>query len=304
MQSALGIDAGTTGTRWKLVDRSGAEIGRGEAEPLSGLIIEAGNQHVALDAAARLCQAVIRHGRPALAVAGVTGLSTGSPAADLLQSALAAGLDVPSAAIRVVDDMHICYRGAFAPGEGIVVYAGTGSIAYHLSSDLRVMRAGGHGYLIDDAGGGFWIGREALKHLLRARDAGGDRSHSILASEIAARIGGDSWAETRAFIYGGGRAAVASLVPAIAGAADAGDGAALAILESAGRELARLASVLIDRLGERPIALTGGVARAGPILHRSFRAELPSHLDIRHHTLPPVDAAAGLALELMCEPER
>ena len=278
LTSILGIDAGTTATRWLLLDRSRSTVAAGEVPALSGLLlVEPETTSKAHAIVATLCQAVRPHGRPAAVVAGVTGLS------------------VSSDAVTVVDDMHICYRGAFAPGEGIVVYAGTGSIAYHIALDGSVLRAGGHGYLIDDAGGGFWIGREALSRILRARDAGDPPSPLARALEPAI---GAAWDRTRTFIYGGGRAAVAALVPMIVSAADSGDGEAASILDRAGAELARLATLLLDRLGERPVALAGGVAA-----HKRVRASvlqaLPASVRVTHHRLPPVDAAARLALELL-----
>ncbi len=296
LTSILGIDAGTTATRWLLLDRSRSTVAAGEVPALSGLLlVEPETTSKAHAIVATLCQAVRPHGRPAAVVAGVTGLSAGSPVAGMLGAALASGLSVSSDAVTVVDDMHICYRGAFAPGEGIVVYAGTGSIAYHIALDGSVLRAGGHGYLIDDAGGGFWIGREALSRILRARDAGDPPSPLARALEPAI---GAAWDRTRTFIYGGGRAAVAALVPMIVSAADSGDGEAASILDRAGAELARLATLLLDRLGERPVALAGGVA-AHERVRASVLQALPASVRVTHHRLPPVDAAARLALELL-----
>jgi N-acetylglucosamine kinase-like BadF-type ATPase len=295
LAAALGIDAGTSATRWRLVDAGGATVAEGEVRPLSGImLVDKASEADALAAVAALAEAVAAKGSPGAIVAGVTGLSAESAAAGRLGETLAGAIGLARERVRVVDDMHVCYRGLFRPGEGILVYAGTGSIAYHLTAAGEVVRAGGHGYLIDDAGGGFWIGRQGLKRILRERD-------ECLPPSTLARFAeptiGRSWEEGRGFIYGGGRGAVASLAPLVAEAAKAGDAAAARILEEAGAELARLARVLIGRLGSLPVALAGGAARLGPLLWDGFQAGLPQAIRAEPHERPPVEAAARLALE-------
>jgi predicted NBD/HSP70 family sugar kinase len=78
------------------------------------------------------------------------------------------------------------------------------------------------------------------------------------------------------------------------------DAAALRLLQEAGRELARLAIILVRRLGPRPIALAGGVWSLHPAIEQAFRAELDPGLSVRvrecrgHHAAARV-AAARLA---------
>jgi glucosamine kinase len=292
----LGLDGGGTGARWRLANADGRILGEGALGPLTGHIFDAATRSAAQEAITALLAAVQAAGKPARICAGITGLSTGSETAELMATWLAGAFRLPPNAVQVVDDMRIAYRAAFQPGEGILVYAGTGSVAIHLAEDGTTVRAGGHGYLIDDAGGGYWIGRQALAALMRAEDEG--RDPGALGQEIGASVGGLEWEQVRRYVYGGGRAAVAALVPAVAKAAARDDSVANAILSSAGEELGRLARVLLTRLGrDQPVALAGGATRASPLIFSHFRTSLPRDAVLRQVTQPPVEVAARLAAE-------
>src|SRR5690606_27623217 len=196
-------------------------------------------------------------------------------------------------------DVVTAYLAAFEPGQGVLVYAGTGSVALHMTRNGTITRAGGHGYLVDDAGGGYWIGREALKRVLRRADASGSPPAGNLATAVYRELGGSDWPTLRATIYGGGRSRLASLTPLVAHAADRGDPDALAVLDAAGNELARLANVVTGRLGQLlPIALAGGVAACGRPLLGALRAALPITVDFSVAAMRPVEAAARLASRL------
>ena len=138
-----------------------------------------------------------------------------------------------------------------------------GSFAARLGADGRLLRAGGRGGLIDDAGSGPWIAREALKAVWRAEDvAPGAWRGSPLARALFERIGGSDWDATRAWVYGGARARgeLGTLAVAVADAA-AQDPDARRLLERAGAELARLVNVYENPAVTRYVHLTdGGIA--------------------------------------------
>lgn len=293
MSLALGIDSGASSTRWRLEGADGRLVAEGRGAPITGHLFTPESQSAASAAIAGIAADIAPHGEADFVAAGVTGLSVDSEPAQLLQLAFAEAFDVPAARVAVLDDMRIAYLGAFAPDDGILVYAGTGSIAYHLDAEYRIERAGGHGFLIDDAGGGFWIGRQALRALMRRRDE--HREATPLDRALMAAMGGGDWPIIRAFVYGGGRQAVASLARVIGDAAGRGDGEAAALLTLAGGELGRLGQALIDRVGLLPIALAGGVARGAPHLLEGLRRELGSGVSVRLHAAEPVMTAAALA---------
>jgi len=281
----LGLDAGGSATRWALSDQAGTILAAGEAAPITGHLYS-DTERTQMREAALAIHAALPH-LPTAAIAGITGISSTSPAATEAAAILAAALGMPPEAVKIEDDIWIACHAAFPPGAGHVVYAGTGAIGAHLKSDGTVLRVGGRGMLIDDAGSAFWIGREALAHIWRARDT--DPAHaSPLATALDEAIGAPTWDAHRAYVYGGGRNAVAQLARAVA---TANDPAAREILTRAGTELARLATALITLAGEKPIALLGRAADLHPAIEAGFRAAVP-HL---HMSLAQPDAAAAAA---------
>src|SRR5678816_1177268 len=73
----------------------------------------------------------------------------------------------------VVNDALVALVAGAGEQAGVVVVAGTGSIAYGHDAEGRAARAGGWGYLLGDEGGGFWIGRAALAAVVRQHDGRG-----------------------------------------------------------------------------------------------------------------------------------
>jgi len=304
---ALGIDAGGSSTRWLLVDEAGEPVGAGKVGPVSAIDLPqdpspapvGGSDNAALAALEELAIAVLKVGSPSFVVAGVTGLDTLSPEAVRLEGFLAGTLAVPVQSVRVLGDVATAYLASFAPGMGVLVYGGTGSVAVHLATDGSLLRAGGHGYLIDDAGGGFWIGREALRRVLRAADESGGPAGGPLAAAVYADLGGSDWPTIRRAVYGGGRSRVAALTPVVALAARRGDQDALAVLAGAGSELARLVGIVCGRLGQvLPVVVAGGVAMCGAPLVKALAAGLPAGATVTVATTSPVEAAAAVARQL------
>ncbi|MES2018192.1 MAG: BadF/BadG/BcrA/BcrD ATPase family protein [Pseudomonadota bacterium] len=293
MTLGLGIDAGGTRTRWALASADGQLLAEGEVGGLSALQMssEAGRRSVHANFA-ELAKAVLRHGQPLRIHAGLTGF--GGDGAQL-QRWLAELLAVPLDAVALCNDFEIAYLGSFAPGQGYLVYAGTGSIGAFIDTAGQFHRAGGRGVTLDDGGGGFWIAREALRHIWRNEDEQpGCWRASPMAQTVFAQIGGDDWALSRQFIYGQERGAVGMLALAVAASADA-DPVAASILGDAGRELARLALALCARYGERPIVLAGRAAELHPMIYTAMRAALPDALSLTQTASRAHHAAARIA---------
>jgi len=299
MTIGLGIDGGGTATRWKLADADGQTIASGTAAPLSGHLFSTSAEERARQIIDDIAQTVSQAGKPIGVVAGITGLTREAPAESAMRSMLASALGVSEQRVFVAEDMWIAYLAHFALGEGILVYSGTGSIGYYLTEAKTVIRVGGLGNLIDDGGSGFWIAREALKVVLRAEEeAPGSGWSTPLGEALAKAIGGTSWNNVRTFVYGGDRGRIGTLGRAVADAAVAGDVQALAILEAAGRELARLANSLIKQLGPRPVALMGGASRMHPAILNSFRENLIPPSEVVVTEVDPALTAARLAATL------
>lgn len=297
----LGIDAGGTQTRWALAGRGGALVAEGVVAGLSALQLATPHGREALRATfAELAQAVLAHGRPQAVQAGLTGFGGEG---DVLAGWLVELLGVAREAIVLASDIEMAYRASFAPGEGYLVYAGTGSIGAFIDADGQFQRAGGRGVVLDDGGGGFWIAREAMRHIWRAEDEQpGIWQTSPMAQAVFAQIGGADWAISRQFIYQSERGAVGKLALAVAKSADQ-DPAARAILDEAGRELARLANALVRRYGPRPVAVAGRAATLHPSIMDSMRAALPATIALSTTSQQAHHAAARLAVESISHKE-
>lgn len=72
-------------------------------------------------------------------------------------------------ALVYMNDVELAYRGAFPGGDGVLVLAGTGSMAMGLGPQ-GLVRAGGWGDVFGDEGSAFWIGRLGLQLASQMRD--------------------------------------------------------------------------------------------------------------------------------------
>jgi glucosamine kinase len=289
----LGIDAGGTRTRWALAGADGAIVAEGEVAGLSALQMASSEGRDSVRASfALMAQQVRLHGQPARIRAGLTGFGgDGEP----LQQLLGGLFGLAPGAVTLSNDIEIAYLDSFAPGEGYLVYAGTGSIGAFIDSAGQFHRAGGRGVILDDGGGGYSIARAALRHIWRGEDeAPGRWRASPMAQAVFAQIGGDDWALSRHIIYSQERGALGKLALAVAASADS-DPVAAAILAEAGRELARLAWALCARFGPRPVALAGRAAGLHPSIHAAMRTALPDAISLRQSGGSAHHAAARIA---------
>lgn len=289
----LGIDAGGTQTRWALARPDGALVAEGVVDGLSALQMATPEGRLSLRGnLAALSRAVLASGRPGRVRAGLSGF--GGDGA-VLGAWLAELLAVEVGAVSLCNDIEIAYLDSFAPGQGYLVYAGTGSIAAWIAADGQFQRAGGRGVLLDDGGGGYWIAREALRAIWRNEDERpGSWAASPMAAAVFARIGGSDWAASRQFMYGQERGQIGLLALAVAATAEI-DPAALAILRRAGEELARLALAMLERYGARPVVLAGRASSLHPVILTTLRAALPPGVELRQKVVQAHQAAARIA---------
>ena len=291
----LGIDAGGSSSRWLFLTGDGTVLAQGQTGPLTGHIF--GEDDAQLARFIGVLEAAKAVRPPDALVAGIAGLHPGTVAVKLLARAVRDVLGLTPERTVLANDMHVAFASAFGPGEGVLVYAGTGSVAYHETLMGEVVRAGGYGYLVDDAGAGYWLGQQGLKALFRQVDAAGKPSKTPLAERLYARLGSRNWSQIMPVVYSGGREFVASLAPAVAEAEHMGDETAKRILEVAGAELARLVRDVQGRLGAPlPVAFAGGITHLSEVVREGLEAHL--NTPVRVVNDEPVEAAAQLALTL------
>ncbi|GGR92280.1 BadF/BadG/BcrA/BcrD ATPase family protein [Deinococcus sedimenti] len=283
----LGLDLGGSRSKWHLL-RGETTLAHGFAPPLTAALLGTPGGQASLAALTGALPA-----RPDWVHAGLPGFGPGRPDAADLHARLAAALGLHPERVRLESDLVLAYRAHFRPGEGVLVYAGTGSLACHLAADGTLLRAGGHGYHIDDDGAGYALGRAALRWVTGQLDQGRD-PQGPLAEEVRGVAGGLDWDTLRHLAYHApGAAAVATLAPAVGRAADRGDAAAQAMLRDAAHALAALARTVQARLpAPRPTVVSGGALRVSARFESALALALPGmSVAFRDHAV----AAARLA---------
>ncbi len=173
------------------------------------------------------------------------------------------------ATVEVRDDAYIALRAAVPEGDGTVVIAGTGAIAYAEKNGMG-FRSGGYGYLFGDAGSGFGIGAAAIDRLLRAYD--GRAPRDTFSEELEAALEVRSLNETLQKVYAAPAPAraLAALAPIVIESAGRGDRSASKIVQQAAAELNSLVKGAISAAGltgsNAPIAFSGGLLSASSLL--------------------------------------
>lgn len=297
----LALDGGQTATKAAVAHVDGRIVARAGVAPWDGMNSEAGRRRcrrALMEALERLLPAIPGRARCAAACLGVTSGNVGVAHVEawLRQR-------VEPERLVIVPDTVTNLRGADPSGApGVVVIAGGGSIAWGHDGRGHAASAGGHGYLLDDEGSGYEIGRQAIIAALKSSH--GRRPPTVLAEAVLRHFGAPDVTAVRHLMYAGDfeRSRVAGLAPAVAAAADSGDGAARSIVIAAARGLAEMAAAVIRRLGlvGAPVYPTGGVFRAGPILLEPFAAalaELAPDARVVAPVLSPLGGALVIALE-------
>ncbi|MFI8823209.1 N-acetylglucosamine kinase [Streptomyces sp. NPDC053431] len=264
----VGIDAGGTRTRVRLADAAtGRTVGEGAGGPGNALSVPERALVRHLTEALRGARA---HEAPVAAVvAGFAGGGPGGGREKALASLRAALAEVGAspARVEVLGDAEVAFAaGPGTPADGLVLIAGTGATGARVERRRTVRAVDGDGWLLGDAGSGFWLGREALRAVLCALDGRGPAT--ALAGPVEALCGGLGKERVVRYAYGAPPVRLADLSPLVVAAAGAGDEVAAGLLDRAAAELASTVRALSPRPGE-PLVVTGGLlAPDGPLLSR------------------------------------
>ena len=297
----LGIDCGGSHTAVVVGNQGGHVLARAEGP---GSAMRPGG-------AERSAAVILEVARRAAAQAGVS-----LPAAAALigaagagrapeQDALAAAVKTAGAAERVAvrGDVEIALAAAFGNGPGVLMNAGTGSIAFARVGDGRLFRAGGHGWQLGDEGGGYWLGRRALAAAARAQDGLGESS--TLLERLLVALGLQTFDDLIRWASTATPAQVAALAPHVLNAAREGEIVAQRIVEEAAGALSQLVQALGRRFkgnDDFRIATAGGLLRPGSPLLAAFRTRVAAEIPRARFTEVggSVDAPVG-ALRMAAE---
>lgn len=270
----LGVDGGQSSTEAVVGDSSGRVLGSGTAGPCNHIsgpeAIErfetamTGAVRAACDAAAVSFDETTFH-------SVCLGLSGGpEDKAEHIRRVLRADR------FKITHDAETALWGALDGAPGIVVIAGTGSIAYGRNAEDRSARAGGWGYLFGDEGGAWDVARRAVRATLAMQEGWGEATSllRVLLEETASNSADEMMHRFYTPAYP--RPRVASLARVVDAEAQAGDEVAQRILRLAGEELARYAeavrSVLFSKTACATVSYIGGVFESALLRERFIEA--------------------------------
>jgi len=296
----LGVDCGGSHTAVVVGNSAGHVLARAEGP---GSAMRPGG-------AERSAAVILEVARRAATQAGVTLpavaalIGAAGAGRTLEQEALATAVKNAGAAERVAvrGDVEIALAAAFGNGPGVLVNAGTGSIAYARTAG-RLFRAGGHGWQLGDEGGGYWLGRRALSAAARAQDGVGESS--TLLERLLVALGLQTFDDLIRWTATATPAQVAALAPHVLNAAREGEMVAQRILQDAAGELSLLVQALSRHFSgteDLRIATAGGLLRPGSPLLAALRTRLGADVPRARFTevSGSVDAPVG-ALRLAAE---
>jgi N-acetylglucosamine kinase-like BadF-type ATPase len=202
---------------------------------------------------------------------GITGVTQDGS----IEREIEASFKCPS---TVVSDIELAYRANFEVGEGILLYAGTGSVAYAIDENSEAHKIGGWGYLLGDEGAGYWIGKEAIRLSLFEIEKKSTIKDGSLLDQILKKMQASDWNGIKTFVYSNERAEIAALSKIVDQAAETGDPEAISVLKKAASHLGELVNrtdgVLVRK--SLPVKFTGGIS-GSKILY----AELEKFLRMR-----------------------
>ncbi len=289
MRTAVGVDAGGTSTT-AIASRDGVAGKPSSAEPANA---SSRGVAAAAEAIARAIDGALGGDHPAAIFVGAAGAGH-----DDVATALTAALAMRYASVKIVvrDDALIALRSGVRQGDGIVLIAGTGSIAY-AEIDGKAHRSGGYGYLLGDEGSGFAIGNAAARLFARALD---DRApRDLLVEAVGAHLGVSSARGLADRIYRGGNpvAELAGLAPIVLDHAARGERSAAKIVQSAALELGDLLKAITRKSGsaerELPIVFAGGLLRTNSLLTFLLETRISNELPSMHVVKGSPDPCAG-----------
>jgi N-acetylglucosamine kinase len=256
----LGFDGGGTKTECTLMDATGKLLAQGLGGPSNPVRAGFEKAFVALDEAANAALSAAQV--DARQVHGVCAGLAGAGRSRVVKRVMGHLVEAfPEADVHVTTDYDIALETAVGLGAGVVLIAGTGSVAFGRNASGRTIRAGGLGPWIGDDGSAFDIGRAAVKAVAQARD--GLEPVTLLSELIPNALQCPTWEGLTERIAESPDEIFPIIFPLVLEAAEDDDAPARDILMRAAFALSRIAASVIRRLGmanaEFVLAKSGGV---------------------------------------------
>lgn len=293
MIHVLGIDAGGTKTVCYLADEHGTVVSSARA---GGANLQAlGELHVEKVIHDVMEEAIgARDIVPAAICLGIAGVDRPEDSAVVRGIMRRIGF---KARTLVVNDALVALEAGAPGAPGVVIISGTGSIAYGRNSRNEGARAGGWGHVLGDEGSGYWIGRAALRAVLREADRRGPRT--ALTPLLLEHFGVSEAQNLIHEVYSNKvrPAAIGALAACVQAAFRDHDQTAIGILRAAADELESSGLSVARRLDldREPFVfiLGGGIFRAVPWLRDELERRLPGSFPNATARLLDCEPAAG-----------
>jgi glucosamine kinase len=277
-QIVVGIDGGGSKTHVIVADESGTKLGEAFGPGSAVRPGQADSSADVIESALREALSTAGHAetRPAVTYIGVAGVGRDTQRLEFLDALRTRDL---GADVIVQSDFSIALDDAFGDGPGILLIAGTGSVAFGRSPAGASARCGGWGPVMGDEGSGGWIGRRALSVVTSAAD-GREPPTALTGAVLTAAEVNDV---TELVQWAGEATAgkLATLAPIVLSVANAGDQRANAIISLASEELmlhvrALARELFVDERAAIPLAFSGGLLSRGSLLRKRLEHRLKS----------------------------
>jgi Predicted N-acetylglucosamine kinase len=303
----LGVDGGASKTAALVTDETGHPLGDGIAGPSNHL-------RVGIETAARNIERAVNRALVAADVhsreiiwtyCGIAGSDHPAHRQEVIDSL---SVFFPRGNFTVDNDARIALTGAIGFGAGVVVIAGTGSVAVGRNAAGDEARAGGWGPIVGDEGSGYSIGRGGLAAVLREYDG---RGPATAMTELLRRDHDMAPSDLPRFVYAQTTHAddIARLGKLVVDAAENGDAVASEIVTRAAVELAQAVLAVAARIGltssDFPVAYVGGAFNAGETLIAPMRVAILAGAPGARIAPPvhsPVEGAARMAMRAATNP--
>lgn len=300
MRYVIGIDAGGTKTVCLLADEHGQVVAEARS---SGANLQAvGELELEKVLHAVMAETIGDRGLwPQAICLGIAGVDREDDSAIVRAVMRRIGFN---ARTIVVNDALVALVAGAGREPGLVLIAGTGSIAYGRDARGRAARAGGWGYVLGDEGSGYWLGRRALRAVVRQNDGRG--APTLLTDRLLQHFGITRPQDLVQVVYYRNLrpAAIAALATHVSQAAIAGDRVARDILQEGADELVASARSVMTRLRITQDAfvcvLAGGIFQAVPSLCEAVTSgvsALAPRCQVTRLTSEPATGAVRLALD-------
>lgn len=302
----LAVDAGGTGCRAALCNQAGQILAyaQGDSCNYHSIGVERATENLLVLLNSLIKKHIFHINCVVLGLAGLDTKRDEAVLARMVNQALAAA-NITADSIYLGNDAMLTLKGSAGQNNGVLLAAGTGSIACGITKEGLEARVGGWGYRVGDEGSGYSIGKAAIAHVLKSYD--GREKHSDLSAAILRQLSLPDEDALINWVYSAhfSVAQVAALTPIIVNLAESGDHQSQQIVQCACQELEIMVLTVIRKLGllnaEFSLVLSGGVLK-NQLVHRQLIQHLAAIcpglrlLDLNCH---PICAALRHGLVMM-----